>query len=138
MDDGEICLKAGNDCAYTPDGGLKQNYMDFEAKGAYCRAGQITRCELDSKNRKRVCCEPKKGAVPEVDLSNVDLCATNCAGPDNAPEAWSLMMCSGDLKCKPGFIIKTFPTDNGEKCCCFDEKKTTTTTEATTTSSEIF
>lgn len=124
----EECLKAGNDCVYQSDGELKMNYMDFEAKGAYCRAGQTTKMVLDAKNRKRICCEPKKGAVPFYELDKI--CPSVCALEDDGvtPMRWSLLMFSPELMCKKGYTIKVVDLPEGKKCCCFDDKLTTTTT----------
>jgi hypothetical protein len=131
MDEGEVCLKAAGDCIFQSDGSVKLNYMDFEAKLAYCRPGQSTKMELDNKNRKRICCEPSKGAKT-IDLP--PLCATTCVLEEDGitPQKWSLLMFSPDLICKVGFHINPIDTPDGKKCCCLDDKLTTTTSTTTT------
>jgi hypothetical protein len=137
--EGDVCVKAGNDCVFHPDGTLKVNYMDFASKGAVCRHGQITRVETDYKSRTRVCCETSPNA-PRLNIPPV--CATTCsfndAGDISNPLRWSIMNFSPDLICRPDFHIAKYNTAEGEKCCCLDDIFTTTTstTETTTTTSE--
>lgn len=108
--------------------------MDFEAKGAFCRAGQSTKMELDNKYRRRICCEPSPGATT-IDLPA--LCPADCAMQDDGvtPHKWSLTMFTPDLICKPNLEIIVVDTSEGKKCCCGNIVTTTTSTTTTSTTS---
>lgn len=131
--DGDVCLKAGPDCVYQDDGTIRISFMDFEAKAAYCRPNQVTRLEIDTKYRRRICCDPSPGAKT-IDLP--PLCPANCALEEDGvtPQKWSLTLFTPDLICKPGFYIFAVDTSNGKKCCCMEEKSTTTSTTESTSS----
>lgn len=109
--------------------------MEFEARGAYCRPGQITKLEFDHKNRRRICCEPSPGATT-IDLP--PLCPSRCDFDNDGvtPRRWSLLSYTPDLICKPGNIIHTFDMPDGKKCCCAPPFTTTTSTTTSTLAPE--
>lgn len=105
--------------------------MEFVEKGAVCPNDRVSKYDMDSKFRRKICCE--KGSGPKIP-NLPPICAPDCVmGADGQPQKWSITSYSPSYICKPEFEIFKLQTAEGEKCCCMALTTTSTTTSTTST-----